>query len=135
MGKTTISADGRFEWDEEKNALNKAKHDMEFHEILSLFDDPYLLERFDRKNARAQEDRFIGIGTIGVLLVVVCCYTERSGRTYIMITTSKLTAERIAEIKAFKTTDFSDCPIQTAEELAEFKLKHSEYVKPVKEAV
>jgi uncharacterized DUF497 family protein len=83
MGKTTVSADGRFEWDEEKNAMNKVKHDMEFHEILSVFDDPYLLERFDRKNSSAQEERLIGIGTIGAVLVVICCYTERSGRTRI----------------------------------------------------
>jgi hypothetical protein len=52
-----------------------------------------------------------------------------------MTTTNNLTAERIAEIKAFKTTDFSDCPIQTAEELAEFKPKHPEYFKPMKKAV
>jgi uncharacterized DUF497 family protein len=83
MSKTIISADGRFEWDEEKNALNKAKHSMEFHEILSVFDDPYILERFDRKNSSALGDRFIGIGTIGALLVVVCCYTERNSRTRI----------------------------------------------------
>jgi uncharacterized protein (DUF4415 family) len=44
-----------------------------------------------------------------------------------MTTTNNLTAERIAEIKAFKTTDFSDCPIQTAEELAEFRPRHPEY--------
>jgi hypothetical protein len=43
-----------------------------------------------------------------------------------MTTSNNLTAERIAEIKAFKTTDFTDCPIQNAEELAEFKPKHPE---------
>jgi uncharacterized protein (DUF4415 family) len=43
-----------------------------------------------------------------------------------MNTTQTLSAERIAEIKAFKTTDFTDCPIQSAEELAQFKPKHPE---------
>jgi hypothetical protein len=59
---------------------------------------------------------------------------NRRRKNYIMITTSSLTAERIAEIKAFKNTDFSDCPIQTAEELAEFMPKHPEYFKPIKKA-
>ena len=43
-----------------------------------------------------------------------------------MTTTNTLSAERIAEIKAFKTTDFSDCPVQTSKELAEFRPKHPE---------
>jgi uncharacterized protein (DUF4415 family) len=41
-----------------------------------------------------------------------------------------LSDERIAEIKAFKTTDFSDCPIQTPEELAEFRPKRPENFMP-----
>jgi uncharacterized DUF497 family protein len=83
MGQTVVSFDGRFEWDEEKNQRNKSKHGMEFYEILAMFDDPYLLERFDRKNSTVKEERLIGIGAIGAFLVVVCCYTERNGRTRI----------------------------------------------------
>ena len=33
--------------------------------------------------------------------------------------------ERIAELQNFKTKDFSECPIQTAEQLQEFKPKYS----------
>ena len=43
--------------------------------------------------------------------------------------------ERIAEIKAFKNTDFSDCPVMTAEELSRLRPRHPEYFKPVKKAV
>jgi uncharacterized protein (DUF4415 family) len=46
-----------------------------------------------------------------------------------------LTPERIAEIKAFKNTDFSDCPVLTEEELKKMKPRHPEYFKPVKKAV
>ncbi|AEF84589.1 conserved hypothetical protein [Treponema primitia ZAS-2] len=46
-----------------------------------------------------------------------------------------LTPERIAEIKAFKNTDFSDCPVLTEEELKKMRPKHPEYFKPVKKAV
>ncbi|WP_010261991.1 BrnA antitoxin family protein [Treponema primitia] len=46
-----------------------------------------------------------------------------------------LTLERIAEIKAFKNTDFSDCPVLTEEELKKMKPRHPEYFRPVKKAV
>jgi uncharacterized protein (DUF4415 family) len=41
-----------------------------------------------------------------------------------MITSKKLSDERIAEIKAFKNTDFSDCPILTEEQLKNLKPRH-----------
>jgi hypothetical protein len=39
----------------------------------------------------------------------------------------KLTPERIAEIKAFKSTDFSDSLIMTDEELKRLRPRHPEY--------
>jgi uncharacterized protein (DUF4415 family) len=46
-----------------------------------------------------------------------------------------LTLERIAEIKAFKDEDISDCPELTGEELKRLRPRHPEYFKPVKKAV
>ena len=46
-----------------------------------------------------------------------------------------LSPKRIAEIKAFKNTDFSDCPILTKEELKKLHPRHPEYFKPKKQAV
>jgi uncharacterized protein (DUF4415 family) len=46
-----------------------------------------------------------------------------------------LTPERIAEIKAFKDVDISDCPELTEEELKKLRPRHPEYFKPVKKAV
>ncbi|MCL2319501.1 MAG: BrnA antitoxin family protein [Treponema sp.] len=46
-----------------------------------------------------------------------------------------LSPERIAEIKAFKNTDFSDCPVFTEEELGKLRPRHPEYFKPKKQAV
>jgi len=40
-----------------------------------------------------------------------------------------LSTERIAEIKAFKNTNFSDCPVMTADELKKLRPKHPEYFK------
>ena len=46
-----------------------------------------------------------------------------------------LSPERIAEIKAFKNTNFSDCPVMTEEELKKLHPRHPEYFKPRKQAV
>jgi len=45
--------------------------------------------------------------------------------------------ERIAELQNFKTKNFSDCPIQTPEQLKEFKLKYPDarLYKPIKQTV
>jgi len=55
-------------------------------------------------------------------------------------TGSKLPAmsdERIAELHNFKTKDFTDCPVQTQEQLQEFKPKYPDarLYKPVKQVV
>ena len=45
--------------------------------------------------------------------------------------------ERIAELQNFKTKNFSDCPIQTPEQLQEFKPKYPDarLYKPIKQTV
>lgn len=75
MGKTIISKDGRFEWDQDKNYINKRKHGIDFEEILEVFDDPYFLIRYDEKHS-FKEDRYRGIGCINGLLVVITTFTE-----------------------------------------------------------
>lgn len=72
----TISEDGRFEWDENKNQLNKKKHRIGFEEITDVFDDPYFLVRYDKKHSQ-NEDHYNGIGCINGLLVLVTTFTER----------------------------------------------------------
>jgi len=45
--------------------------------------------------------------------------------------------ERIAELQNFKTKDYSDCPVQTEEQLHEFKPKYPDarFYKPIKKVV
>ena len=76
MGKTIVSDDGRFEWDEEKNEINKKKHGIGFEEITDVFDDPYFLVRYDRRHS-IDEDRWNGVGCINGMLVLVTTFTER----------------------------------------------------------
>jgi uncharacterized DUF497 family protein len=81
MGKTIISVDGRFEWDEEKAQINLREHDLAFDEILPVFDDPYILEFYDDSHSTAVEDRLWGIGSLHGILLLYLCYTERNDRT------------------------------------------------------
>jgi uncharacterized DUF497 family protein len=80
---TVISKDGRFEWDEVKSEINKAKHGLDFEEILPVFEDPYMIEFYDDAHSTDIEDRIIGIGMLQGVLVLIVCYTQRSDRTRI----------------------------------------------------
>lgn len=80
MGKTVISKDGAFEWDEEKNFSNIEKHGISFEEAAEVFKDKNVLEIYDTKNSDANEDRYIAIGDVGELIIVVVAFTERTPR-------------------------------------------------------
>ncbi len=63
-----------FEWDEEKNRINKQKHRISFETASYVFDDPYYIEMYDFEHS-LEEDRYIAIGKVGDVLFVV--FTER----------------------------------------------------------
>lgn len=66
-----------FEWDENKNAINKKKHGLSFEEARTVFYDDNALMISDAKHSE-QEDRFLLLGTsFNANLLVVChCYRE-----------------------------------------------------------
>jgi len=81
---TVISPDGRFEWDEEKNILNKHDHGFFFEEILTAFDDPFFLEAYDRENSTLDEVRWKGIASFNQRIYFFISYTEKDTRTRII---------------------------------------------------
>jgi uncharacterized DUF497 family protein len=83
MGRTIISENGRFEWDEAKDRLNKKKHGFSFNEILEVFDDPAFLEGFDWEHS-GKEERFYGIGCLNNILYIIAFYTLREERRRII---------------------------------------------------
>ena len=89
-----------FEWDEEKNRENQAKHDLSFEEATELFlaNDDYL-EIFDEVHSD-EEDRFIAIGPIvrGVVLVV---WTERDEDTIRIISARFATKREQGRYRAY----------------------------------
>ena len=66
----------QFEWDEEKEHINIAKHGIDFVTASHVFLDPDRLEIYDKVHSTADEDRYITIGFVGDVLTVV--YTERT---------------------------------------------------------
>ena len=66
----------QFEWDEEKEKINIAKHGIDFEIASHVFLDPNRLEYYDEKHSSACEDRYITIGYVSDVLTVV--YTYRS---------------------------------------------------------
>ena len=65
----------KFEWDEEKNEINKFKHKISFEEVESVFEDDYAI-LFDDPDHSQQEDRFliIGMSEIKGICLVSHCY-------------------------------------------------------------
>ena len=74
---TIISDDNRFEWDSDKNKKNKVKHGLSFEQILSVFDDPFFLEYYDKEHSFEDEDRFFGLGSVQGIVIVATSYTEK----------------------------------------------------------
>ena len=75
----------RFEWDEDKNAINKEKHKISFETAV------YVIEMFDFEHS-VSEDRYIAIGKVGDVLFVV--FTERKDTVRLISARLATKAER-----------------------------------------
>jgi len=78
----------RFEWDDKKNEINKAKHDVSFDEAKSVFYDPSARVIPDDIHS-ANEDRFIILGMGRILRVLVVCYCYRAENEVIRIISAR----------------------------------------------
>lgn len=76
-----------FEWDENKNSINRSKHKIDFADAIQVFFDERRVARLDDRNDYG-EDRYqvIGMSHERILFVV---YTERSENTIRVISARK----------------------------------------------
>ncbi len=81
----------KFEWDEDKNFINKEKHKISFETASHVFTDPYYIEMFDFEHS-VDEDRYIAIGKVGDVLFVV--FTERKDTIGLISARLATSAER-----------------------------------------
>ncbi len=47
----------KFEWDEDKNTINKEKHKISFETAAYVFGDPYYIEMFDFEHSVDEDHR------------------------------------------------------------------------------
>lgn len=71
----------KFEWDDEKAAINFKKHKVAFEDAVYVFQDENRIEFYDAEHSD-NEDRYVAIGLVGTVLFVV--FTERKDVTRII---------------------------------------------------
>jgi len=76
----------RFEWDEEKNAVNIHNHKIDFADVPPIFNNPMLVELDEREDYG--EDSWIGIGIFRNIVAVVV-FTEPRQDTIRIISARK----------------------------------------------
>jgi uncharacterized DUF497 family protein len=81
-----------YEWDDAKNALNIAKHGIDFDLARQIFDGPVLTATDDRKDYG--EVREISIGVIGKIVIITVVHTSRYGRVRIISARTASQSER-----------------------------------------
>lgn len=81
--------DLEFEWDEEKNTINKKKHKISFEIAKEIFHDENRIEVYDKTHS-IEEDRYNTIGLVNDVLFVV--YTERKEK--IRLISARLASEK-----------------------------------------
>lgn len=92
----------RFEWDENKNIINKAKHKVSFEEAQTVFYDADAVVIDDPDHSETEE-RFIILGfSVKAKLLVVChCYRE-SDSVIRIISARKATTKESRQYNEFK---------------------------------
>jgi uncharacterized DUF497 family protein len=83
-----------YTWIEEKNQLNRKKHGLYLSEVVDVFDDPHLIDWFDREHSSLEEDRYICLGRLHDTVVLFVVFTEQ-GEDIHLITARK--AEPVEE--------------------------------------
>ena len=82
----------QFEWDDEKEKINIVKHKLDFTTAAFVFDDEDRLEIYD-ENHSSDEDRYLAIGAVGSMLVILTVVFTERGEKIRIISARKATAK------------------------------------------
>lgn len=80
-----------FEWDEEKNRRNAAKHGVRFEVAVRIFDGRVLTHLDEGDH---DEIREISIGMVGAVVTLTVVHTDRNGRTRLISARMATRSER-----------------------------------------
>ena len=78
----------RFEWDENKNTINKRRHRISFEEAQTVFYDAEALVIPDPEHSQ-DEERFIILGMSRQAKLLVVCHCYRASETVIRIISAR----------------------------------------------
>lgn len=78
----------KYEWDDNKNEINKVKHGVSFEEASSVFDDERALVIPDPDHS-GDEERFIILGLSEALNMLVVCHCYRDNEQTIRIISAR----------------------------------------------
>jgi hypothetical protein len=94
----------RFEWDENKNRVNRHKHGISFEEAATVFADDYALLIVDPDHSDL-EDRFILLGMSSSLRIIVVCHCYQVSEDVIRIISARKATRKEANdyIKRWRT--------------------------------
>ncbi|MCM1321482.1 MAG: BrnT family toxin [Bacteroides sp.] len=73
-----------FEWDENKNRINKKKHGVTFEMAVRVFLDDKRIEKYDALNSTIEEERTNVIGRVSDVLILFVVATDRNGNKRII---------------------------------------------------
>lgn len=78
----------KYVWDEKKNRTNISKHDIDFNDVIEIFENPMLVCIDNRTDYGEHEERLLGIGLIkGIIVTIV--YTENDEKKTIRIISAR----------------------------------------------
>ena len=86
----------KFEWDENKNDINKKKHKISFEEAKTVFYDEEALLIDDPEHSQ-EEERFIILGLSKKANLLVVCHCYRASDTVIRIISARKATKTEAE--------------------------------------
>ena len=85
-----------FDWDENKNKTNIAKHGLSFEEASSVFYDENAI-LFDDPTHSENEDRFLLIGMSSTTKICIVCHCYRESDSVIRIISARQATKREEE--------------------------------------
>ena len=85
-----------FIWDEEKYQEVRAKHQVQFYEVVSAFDD---LNGYEIADPAGHEDRWVWVGSTAGGRILAVVYSEEAWPLYRLITAFDVTGRRLDEYR------------------------------------
>lgn len=95
-----------FEWDHQKNKANQIKHGISFEEAIGIFENPLLTKRDDRRDYG--EERFISLGILSDVAILVVAHTDRAGNIRIISARRANHTEKVRYYEYLKKTSERD---------------------------